>query len=71
MIRLGFDREFGSSLRRGIALALATALSIVLNQSSANAQGGGGGTIGNGATSGVSVDADGVLDAHDRAGSER
>src|SRR5450755_288921 len=57
MIRLGLHRMIDSLLRRGIVLALAVLASIALHQPAANAQG----TIGNGATSGVSVDAEGVL----------
>jgi hypothetical protein len=62
MIRLGLHRTIDSLLRREIVLALAALAGVALYQPAANAQtGGGGGTIGNGATSGVSVDADGVL----------
>jgi Protein of unknown function (DUF1598) len=60
MVRLGLKRLVGSSRWRGSALAVVAVLSIALNQQSANAQGGGG-TIGGGSTSGVSVDAEGVL----------
>ena len=62
MVRLGLSEIVGSGWRRASALATAAVLSIALNQNLAVAQtGGGGGTIGSGATSGVSVDAEGVL----------
>src|SRR5882672_9764942 len=61
MVRLGLGGIVGSGWRRAIALATAALLSVALNQNWAVAQTGGGGTIGSGATSGVSVDAEGVL----------
>ena len=57
MVRLGLSEIGGRGWRRASALATAVVLSIALNQESAMAQG----TIGAGATSGVSVDAEGVL----------
>jgi hypothetical protein len=65
MIRLGYFRTRESSSRQGIALATLVAIGLLLGPHSALAQigggGGGGNTIGNGATSGVAVDAEGVL----------
>ncbi|HEY4232934.1 MAG TPA: DUF1598 domain-containing protein [Lacipirellulaceae bacterium] len=64
MIRRRFVLTYKSLLRHCIALAVAFALGLALSQPAAFAQTGGGGTgstIGNGATSGVSVDAEGVL----------
>jgi Protein of unknown function (DUF1598) len=60
MIRLRSRQLVGGLLRRGSALAMAAVLCVALGHPPAFAQTGGG-TIGAGATSGVSVDAEGVL----------
>src|SRR3972149_5417758 len=68
MIRLGLRRQVCASFRTPLALALGFAWCLSLATAPATAQGnggggggGGGGTIGAGATSGVAVDAEGVL----------
>lgn len=62
MVRFGLRRQIGSR----VTLAVTVALNVAVAASIATAQiggggGGGGNTIGTGATSGVAVDADGVL----------
>jgi hypothetical protein len=72
MIRLGLRRQLGTQFGLPFAFALACLLALSFTSAPAFAQGGGGGnTIGSGATSGVAVDAQGVLQTtvvHDPTG---
>jgi hypothetical protein len=62
MIRLGLRRQFGTLSGWTLAVAIVSLLGLAFAPTQAFAQGGGGGnTIGGGATSGVAVDAEGVL----------